>query len=157
MVQPLIDPLISQVLRYNLTERKTLQSYKLNYFIKQRVIILIRSDSQLMAVQYLSSINLLKPTTVYSLAHCWAKHTVFFQPFLKFASFHYSSLSRYSFLHSRSLPTTTTTATLTEFPHTFTKCSRSLKKNVVLCNNCVTWWNVPESSMVRMSDDEMRI
>ena len=29
----------------NLTDRKTLQSYKLNYFIKQRVIILIKSDS----------------------------------------------------------------------------------------------------------------
>ena len=30
----------------NLTDRKTLQSYKLNYFIKQRVIILIKSDTQ---------------------------------------------------------------------------------------------------------------
>ena len=32
-------------LRYNLTDRKTLQSYKLNYFIKQLVIFLIRSNS----------------------------------------------------------------------------------------------------------------
>ena len=33
------------LLRYNPTDRKTLQSYKLNYFIKQLVIFLIRSDS----------------------------------------------------------------------------------------------------------------
>ena len=36
---------VLQVLRYNLADRKTLQSYKLNYFIEQQVIILIRSDS----------------------------------------------------------------------------------------------------------------
>ena len=31
------------VLRYNQIDRKTLLSYKLNYFIKQRVIFLIRA------------------------------------------------------------------------------------------------------------------
>ena len=33
------------LLRYNPTDRKTLQSYKLSYFIKQLVIFLTRSDS----------------------------------------------------------------------------------------------------------------
>ena len=33
------------LLRYNLTDSKTLQSYKLNYFIKQRVILLTKSVS----------------------------------------------------------------------------------------------------------------
>ena len=32
-------------LRYNLTDRKTIQSYKLNYFIKQRVILLTKNVS----------------------------------------------------------------------------------------------------------------
>ena len=35
----------TNVLRFNLTDNKTLQSYKLNYFITQRVIFLIRNDS----------------------------------------------------------------------------------------------------------------
>ena len=33
------------LLRYNLTDRETLQSYKLNYFIKERVMFLTWSDS----------------------------------------------------------------------------------------------------------------
>ena len=36
----------TNVLRFNLTDRKTLQSYKLNYFITKRVIFLIRNDSE---------------------------------------------------------------------------------------------------------------
>ena len=33
------------LLRYNLTDRKTLQSHKFNYFINQRVMFLTRNDS----------------------------------------------------------------------------------------------------------------
>ena len=33
------------LLRYNLTDRKTMQSYKLNYFIKQRVTLFTKSVS----------------------------------------------------------------------------------------------------------------
>ena len=82
----------------------------------------------------------------------------FLQRFLKLAILHCSSLSRCSFLNSRSLPTTTTTATtisLSSYIHlqSLLKHSRSLQKNylVVLRNNCVTWWNVLESSIIRMS------
>ena len=53
----------------NLTNRKTLQSHKLNYFIKQWVIFLMIEERLLKAVQYLSLINLIKPTTVNILAH----------------------------------------------------------------------------------------
>ena len=45
------------VLQYNLTNRKTVQSYKLNYFIKQQVIIILNKERLLEAVQYLCSMN----------------------------------------------------------------------------------------------------
>ena len=54
------------LLRYNLTDRKTLQSYKFNYFIKQRV-----SSTEERATPKGSTVlmldNLLKPSTVYIL------------------------------------------------------------------------------------------
>ena len=75
------------LLRYNLTDRKTLQSHKFNYFINQRVMFLTRNDS-LKTVQYLSLINLIKPTTVYTVPHshqslnvfksCLVKHSLIF-------------------------------------------------------------------------------
>ena len=34
-----------RMVRYNLTDRKTLQFHKLNYYIKRRVIFLARNDS----------------------------------------------------------------------------------------------------------------
>ena len=45
------------VLQYNLSNRKTVQSYKLNYFIKQQVIIILNKERLLEAVQYLCSMN----------------------------------------------------------------------------------------------------
>ena len=62
---------IQSMLRFNLTDRKTLQFHKLNYFIKQRVIIgdVLNKERILKAVQYLYLINLIKPNTVYILAH----------------------------------------------------------------------------------------
>ena len=69
-------------------DKKTIQSYKLNYFIK----LILNKEPLLKAVQYLSSMNLLKPTTVYILAHFW-------------------KMLRHSFLHIRSLPTVTTATT----------------------------------------------
>ena len=59
----------TNVLWFNLTDRKTLQSYNPTSDIlnKQRL---------LNGVQYLCSINLPRPTTVYILARHWAELTV---------------------------------------------------------------------------------
>ena len=69
---------IQSMLRFNLTDRKTLQFHKLNYFIKQRVITsdVLNKERILKAVQYLYLINLIKPNTVYILAHHWHNLTV---------------------------------------------------------------------------------
>ena len=62
---------ISRLLRYNLTERKTLQSYKLNCFIWTASNVL-NKEHLLKAAQHLLLINLIKPTTVcISPAHHW--------------------------------------------------------------------------------------
>ena len=41
-----LDGGVNLLSRYNLTARKRQQSYKLNYFITQRLMFLTRSDSQ---------------------------------------------------------------------------------------------------------------
>ena len=59
----------TNVLWFNLTDRKTLQSYNPTSDI-------LNKERLLNAVQYLYSINLLTPTTVYILARHWAELTV---------------------------------------------------------------------------------
>ena len=59
----------TNVLWFNLTDRKTLQSYNPTSDI-------LNKERLLNAVQYLYSINLLTPTTVYILARQWAELTV---------------------------------------------------------------------------------
>ena len=46
------------MLWYNLTDRKTLQSHKLNYFINQQVMFLTRNDSYKQYNTYHLKLNL---------------------------------------------------------------------------------------------------
>ena len=91
---------ISRLLRYNLTERKTLQSYKLNCFIWTASNVL-NKENLLKAAQYLLLTNLIKPTTVcISPAHHWHNLTAVSKvPWNEQSST--VTLSRYSFQNSR--------------------------------------------------------
>ena len=98
-------------LRYNLTERKILYSYKLSYFIKQRVMDL----TIVIPCGYYNSYllkNLLEPIMDYILVYHWHTLTAASKSSLNEQSSTVSlspSISRYSFPDSRALPTRTTT------------------------------------------------